>query len=113
MTGTTNGALPKFLDPTVEIDGVTYELLDPITELRSCHDGTPAESRILFICRQTAPEGKAEEAVLKVKVQYVSLWKRCKPRPLTAGPEYRAVIVAHPTTRSLDLALRQPRSSKS
>lgn len=71
--GSTNGTLPKFLDPTVDIDGVTYEILDPVTELRSCHDGTPAESRILFTCRQTAPEPKAEEAILKVKVQYVRL----------------------------------------
>jgi hypothetical protein len=63
--------LPQFLEKSINVQNATYEILSPITELRSCHDGTPAESRILFMCRRTAPTPDDVEVVLKVKVQYV------------------------------------------
>jgi hypothetical protein len=69
--------LPKFLSKSLNLQDETYEILSPITELRSCHDGTPAESRILFLCRRTHPTNSEEELVLKVKVQYVRLFP-CK-----------------------------------
>ncbi|ETN39082.1 uncharacterized protein HMPREF1541_05304 [Cyphellophora europaea CBS 101466] len=69
MTNTTNGMLPPFLDHVIDFPDASYGLLEPITELRSCHDGVPAESRILFTCRQTKPEGETEDAIMKIKVQ--------------------------------------------
>ena len=69
MTGGVDGALPPFLDRIVDFGDASYELIHPITELRSCHDGHPAESRILFTCRQMTPEKGCQEAIMKIKVQ--------------------------------------------
>lgn len=75
---TTNGEatganIPGFLPRTITFpNNTTWELISPITELRSCHDGVPAESRILFTCRQTSPAASSDspkEAIVKVKVQ--------------------------------------------
>ncbi|QIW97964.1 hypothetical protein AMS68_003482 [Peltaster fructicola] len=43
-----------------------YELHTAITDCRECHDGSPKEARILFVCRET---GTKEESVVKVKIQ--------------------------------------------
>ena len=67
-------ALP-FLTKIVDFpEGVSYELLKPLTNFKSCHDGTPAEARILFTCRRLSSASEAEpdsdqEFIVKVKVQ--------------------------------------------
>jgi len=62
--------LPAFLDTHVQLpDGRSYELLQPLTNYRSCHDGTPQEARMVFICKQRGSQLLAEEFVMKVKVQ--------------------------------------------
>ncbi|KAJ9651315.1 hypothetical protein H2198_009409 [Neophaeococcomyces mojaviensis] len=60
--------IPAFLDnKTVDFpDGTCYVLLDPLTNYRSCHDGTPSESRMVFACKSAAND---EEYIMKVKVQ--------------------------------------------
>ena len=59
---------PEFLDKVVEFpDGARYELLQPLTDYRACHDGIPAEARILYICKELKSD---QEYVVKVKVQY-------------------------------------------
>ena len=74
--GEVNGPFPDFLDREVDFPhGSRYVLLEPLTSLRECQDGTPAESRILFTCRKAKPESSqslGEEVVMKVKVQYGS-----------------------------------------
>ena len=67
------GPFPEFLNREVTFpDGSCYELLDQLTNLRECQDGIPAESRILFTCRQvksgTSQSGN-DEGVIKIKVQ--------------------------------------------
>jgi hypothetical protein len=65
--GTTALSQPPFLPESVTFpNNQTYELIRPITELRSCHDGEPAESRVIFICRQPSNE---QDYILKIKVQ--------------------------------------------
>lgn len=62
-------SVPAFLDPTVEFPGgTTYELLDPLTNYRSCHDGTPLEARMVFLAARTSPQ-TSETFIIKVKVQ--------------------------------------------
>lgn len=65
--------LPPFLTRKLDFsDGSAYELLRPLTSLRSCHDGTPRESRIVFICRRIEPklqDNQSQEFVAKIKVQ--------------------------------------------
>lgn len=68
-------ALP-FLSRIVDFpEDVSYELLNPLTNFKSCHDGTPAEARILFACRQSSSGLTSqtvmndEERIMKVKVQ--------------------------------------------
>ncbi|KAF2717020.1 hypothetical protein K431DRAFT_167118 [Polychaeton citri CBS 116435] len=63
-------------------NGQSFETLEPITDFRQCHDGSPAEARILFLCRQVKPEIHAgREAVLKVKVQVYH-----DSRPMSQAP---------------------------
>ncbi len=66
----------SFLDKAIDFpDGNTYELLKPVTNFKSCHDGTPAEARILFTCRKSSPKSSSstsdgdEEYIMKIKVQ--------------------------------------------
>lgn len=74
--GEVDGSFPIFLDRVVEFpDGKSYELLESLTNLRGCHDGTPAEARILFTCREVTPgssEPGKEEYVMKIKAQYAT-----------------------------------------
>lgn len=65
-----------FLGRIVEYqEGISYELLKPLTNFKSCHDGTPAEARILFTCRRLSPPStsaqanNSEEYIMKIKVQ--------------------------------------------
>lgn len=65
-------SVPAFLDKRVEFpDGQSYELLQPLTNYRSCHDGTPQEARMVFLCKQIGPLASEVEFVVKVKVQWV------------------------------------------
>jgi len=80
-------SVPAFIDRVVEFPGgVSYELLRPLTTYRHCQDGTPAEARIVFTCRQiasrdgplTATTGAASEGfVMKIKVRFQ---KSCPPK---------------------------------
>ena len=67
-------AFPAFLEKVVEFpDGGRYELLDPLTQLRECQDGTPPEARILLNCRRfnsDSSQYEDDQLVMKVKVQY-------------------------------------------
>jgi len=71
--GSADASLPEFVDKVILLpDGSSYELLQPLTNFKSCHDGTPAESRIVYTCKQIRPETSGvglEEFVVKIKVQ--------------------------------------------
>ncbi|KAK5941244.1 hypothetical protein PMZ80_006521 [Knufia obscura] len=63
-------AVPIFLDKHVNFpNGRIYELLQPLTNYRSCHDGTPQEARIVFLCKETEPQPLQDDFVMKIKVQ--------------------------------------------
>lgn len=63
----------EFLEKVVDFpDGVSYNLLRPLTDYRACHVGTPLEARILYMCRQSDSDSD-QEYVVKVKVQYFYL----------------------------------------
>ncbi|OQV09065.1 hypothetical protein CLAIMM_13243 [Cladophialophora immunda] len=63
--------LPRYLDKVVDFaDGNSYELLKPLATYRSCHDGTPAEARIVLTCRRLNENSSSEdEYVMKIKIQ--------------------------------------------
>lgn len=63
--------LPAFLSKTVEFaPGVCYELLQPITTFRHCHDGTPAEGRIVLTCRRVQDNKvNLPEYIIKIKAR--------------------------------------------
>jgi len=62
--------LPKCIDFQ---DGTSYQRLQPVTDVRQCHDGFPAEARILFYCKRTQPKDQGgDDLVLKVKIQVVN-----------------------------------------
>jgi len=69
------GTIPHFLGNLKVVDfpeGESYELLQPLTNFRHCQDGTPAEARIVFICRQLGSHSQQpskDEFVMKIKVQ--------------------------------------------
>jgi hypothetical protein len=72
----TEGQQLPFLTKVVDFPehGASYELLEPLTNYRVCHDGTPAEARIVFTCRQSVPDSQQnhhgdEEYIMKIKVQ--------------------------------------------
>lgn len=57
--------------------GTTYDLLQPLTDFRECHDAKPAESRIVFRSKRRGlgdPDIEQSncnvEVIVKVKVQY-------------------------------------------
>jgi len=82
---TSTQASPEFLDKIVHFpDGASYNLLRPLTDYRACHDGTPLEARILYICRRSDSDGD-EEYVVKVKVQYVAF-------PFSRRPSKRSIL---------------------
>ena len=75
MEDTEGLALP-FLSKVVDFleHGTSYELLKALTNYRVCHDGTPAEARVVFSCRRTASDSQQygqsdEEYIMKIKVQ--------------------------------------------
>lgn len=64
--------IPPYIDRIVDFDdGKSYELLQPLTTFRHCHDGTPPEARMVFVCRQRARAdvGGTQEYVVKVKIR--------------------------------------------
>ncbi|KAK6365052.1 uncharacterized protein PV06_09643 [Exophiala oligosperma] len=63
--------IPSFIDKVISFDdGVSYELLRPLTTYRQCHDGTPPESRMVFICKQIDPDdNSSEEYIMKIKIR--------------------------------------------
>lgn len=66
---TDDKTVPDFIDRIVQFpDNKTFELTEPLTNFRSCHDGTPAESRMVFLANQIEPPSP-EQFVVKVKVQ--------------------------------------------
>lgn len=61
--------VPDFLDLVIDFPkGITYQLLEPLTNYRSCHDGTPLEARMVFLAKRTTPPSD-DKFVIKVKVQ--------------------------------------------
>ncbi|KIX01332.1 uncharacterized protein Z518_09057 [Rhinocladiella mackenziei CBS 650.93] len=74
-------SIPSYITNPVYFPGAkdeegnaSYELLRPLTTLRHCQDGSPAEARIIFTCRRTSSDsgedkGQDEEFVMKIKVQ--------------------------------------------
>lgn len=73
-----NDAVPAFLDRVINFpEGSSYEIVRPLTDFRKCHDGTPAEARVVVICRLISPSSQhdaGEEFVMKIKVQLVGLY---------------------------------------
>ena len=73
--GSVDETLPPLLASlkTVDFpDGTSYELLEPITSFRHCHDGSPREARIVYRCKRSKVEsaqGDDEEFIMKLKVQ--------------------------------------------
>lgn len=67
--------IPAFLDKVVDFsDGASYRLLRPLTTFRSCHDGVPAEGRIVFTCsRIDHGDQCSEEYIMKIKARYGDL----------------------------------------
>ena len=67
-------SVPSYIDNVVDFsDGTSYKILKPLATYRSCHDGTPAEARIVLTCqacqrseRDASPNG---EYVMKIKIQ--------------------------------------------
>ena len=102
-------ALP-FLSRTVNFpEDVSYELLNPLTNFKSCHDGTPVEARILFACRQSSSSGSTsqtvtndDERIMKIKVQI----------PTTSNPSPSPHAGPSDTTAHELQALRKFRDAK-
>jgi len=63
--------IPPYIDRIIEFDdGKSYELLQPLTTFRHCHDGTPPEARMVFICRlREQADAGTQEYVVKVKIR--------------------------------------------
>ncbi|KAK4947921.1 hypothetical protein LTR10_013429 [Elasticomyces elasticus] len=64
-------SMPVYIDRVVDFpEGASYEITCPLTTFRHCHDGRPAEARMVFTCRQIS-QGTASSAeyVMKVKVR--------------------------------------------
>jgi hypothetical protein len=86
--------VPGYIDKIVKFtDGSSYELLKPLATYRSCHDGTPAEARIVLTCRRTeADTSSTDEYVVKIKIQYCELsasFSPLKEMKLTSAGESR------------------------
>lgn len=64
IANATAAFLPKNITTS---DGGVFQLKRAITDYRSCHDGSPKEARILFVCKQKQFE--ATEFIVKIKVQ--------------------------------------------
>ncbi|KAJ9615747.1 hypothetical protein H2200_001824 [Cladophialophora chaetospira] len=79
--------VPNYIDNIVPFpNGTSYELLKPLATYRSCHDGVPAEARIVLTCRQTQGNSSAEnEYVMKIKIQIRGGEQRPSNSP-EAGP---------------------------
>ncbi|OAL37465.1 hypothetical protein AYO20_03314 [Fonsecaea nubica] len=62
--------LPCYIDKVVEFpDGTAFELLKPLATYRSCHDGTPAEARVVLTCRPCSGDcSPVDEYVMKIKI---------------------------------------------
>jgi hypothetical protein len=63
--------VPNYIDKIISFaDGSSYELLTPLATYRSCHDGTPAEARVVLTCRRTDGDSfPGAEYVMKIKIQ--------------------------------------------
>lgn len=89
MNGAGSEAIPSFIEKTVNFsDGSTFRLGRPLTNYRSCHDGVPAEARMVFICTRDNDRASGttpEEFVMKVKVQ-IPDENRAKSQSPQAGP---------------------------
>lgn len=79
---TDDKTIPDFIDLIIDFPDTnrTFELQSPLTNFRSCHDGTPPESRIVFLARQSTPPS-TDEFVIKIKVQRPS-----ESHPPSPGP---------------------------
>lgn len=89
---------PDFLDRIVDFpDGASYKLLDPLTDYRACHDGTPLEARIVYTCRRVDSDNDVE-AVVKIKVQLPGIsgtdrWKPEEGPSSTTAQEFKALEI--------------------
>ena len=68
-------SIPEYIDRVVEFpEAVSYEILRPLTTFRHCHDGRPAEARMVFTCRQVGQGvASSQEYVMKVKIRCATL----------------------------------------
>lgn len=79
-------SIPPFIDKVVDFPetGVSYRLERPLATYKQCHDGVPAEARMVFTCKRVKHESASSsveqtdrdsdagaEFVMKIKVQYV------------------------------------------
>ena len=87
--GEADESYPAFLAKIVDFpaEETSYELLEPLTNFRKCHDGTPAEGRIVFTCRQlsTSKQESKDEFVIKIKVQYSGQEPEAGPSTTTSA----------------------------
>lgn len=68
--GAAEEAIPDFVEPRITFSsGQTYEILEPLNDYRSCHDGTPQEARMVFTCRRVGSEPSSEVLIMKTKTQ--------------------------------------------
>jgi hypothetical protein len=66
-------AVPAFLKKEIRFaNGQTYMLQRALNDYRSCHDGTPQEARIVFICTLVDDSSSKKDFIMKIKVQSVS-----------------------------------------
>jgi hypothetical protein len=81
--------IPVFIKKEIKFpDGHIYQLQRPLTNYRSCHDGTPQEARMVFICTRSSLATPDEEFVMKIKVQSAFL-----PNP--SHPHHPSPIFSH------------------
>jgi len=64
-------SIPSYIDSIIGFpDDTSYELLGLLATYRSCHDGTPAEARIVLTCTRKGQDASTVgEYVVKIKIQ--------------------------------------------
>lgn len=73
MAGT-DALLPNYINPVVTFSaGSSYKAISNLASYRICHDGSPAEARVVLSCHEQrqglSSETHDETLILKIKVQ--------------------------------------------